>query len=343
MIATPSRRAVVLSGAALAAVSAGGAVAETSGVGWREALVIVPELAPWIEVLTKVGAWEVAWRGGPDDTLNRLWRLPPDATVEQCLMRNVGTTSGYVRLARVIGEPQRRIRPNDQAWETGGVQALDIRVLDMDATQRALESRGWRAPADPVRYTAYGSLEVIQWAPSSPDGVRLSFIQRIKPPLQGWAEIKSWSRAANAASTVSDIEAMAAFLSGRVGLAQVSHTDVVGGDGPNVMGLPWTLARTLPIDIRGFGGSSAGDSAIELISMPGASGRDFAADAHPPNLGIAGLRFMVGDIGATLTRLGADRASLVETVVAPYGPVRAAAVSAPGGMWMEFLQPVGSN
>ena len=342
MTATPSRRAVVLSAAALAA-SAGQARARAPGVGWREALVIVPDLAPWIEVLTTVGAWEVAWRVPPDATLNRLWRLPPDARVEQCLMRNVGTKSGHIRVARVVGAPQRRIRPNDQAWETGGVQALDLRVLDMDATQRALESRGWRAPADPVRYTAYGSLEVIQWAPSSPDGVRLSFIQRIKPPLQGWTEIKSWSRAANAALTVADIDAVASFLSGPVGLAQVSRTDVVGGDGPNVMGLPWSLARTLPIDIRGFAGSNPGDSAIELIAMPGASGRDFAADAHPPNLGIAGLRFMVGDLGAVLTRLGVDSASLVETVVAPYGPVRAAAVSAPGGMWMEFLQPVGLN
>ena len=267
--------------------AAGQARAAAPGVGWREALIIVPDPDPWIGVLTTVGAWEVAWSGPPDDTLNRLWRLPPNARVEQCLMRNVGTKSGHIRLARVIGAPQRRIRPNDQAWETGGVQALDIRVLDMDATQRALESRGWRAPADPVRYTAYGSLEVIQWAPSSPDGVRLSFIQRIKPPLQGWAEIKAWSRAANAASTVADMDAVAAFLSDRVGLTQVSHTDVVGGDGPNVMGLPWALARTLPIDIRGFAGANPGDSAIEVISMPGAGGRDFAADAHPPNLGIA--------------------------------------------------------
>jgi hypothetical protein len=134
---------------------------------------------------------------------------------------------------------------------------------------------------------------------------------------------------------------VASFLSGPVGLAQVSRTDVVGGDGPNVMGLPWALARTLPIDIRGFAGATAGDSAIELIAMPGASGRDFAADAHPPNIGIAGLRFMVGDLGAAMARLGVDRTLPVETVVAPYGPVRAVTVSAPGGMWMEFVQPVG--
>lgn len=242
---------------ALAAAAASPAFAAPAAPspGWREALVVVPELAPWIEVLTTVGCWEIAWRGSPDRSLNGLWRLPSDARVEQCLMRNVGVDRGYIRLAKVTGAPQRRIRPNDQAWETGGVQALDIRVLDIERTQAALEARGWRAPADPVRYTAYGTLEVIQWAPSSPDGVRLSFIQRVRPPLTGWDEIKGWSRVANAASTVADIGSAAAFLTGPLGLTLSGSTNALGGDGPKVLGLPWQMVKTLPIDIRGYRGA----------------------------------------------------------------------------------------
>ena len=308
------------------------------GTGWREAIVVVPDLAPWIEVLTTVGSWEIAWRGPPDRSLNGLWRLPPDARVEQCLMRNVGVDLGYIRLAKVTGAAQRRIRPNDQAWEAGGVQALDIRVLDMDRTQQALEARGWRAPADPVRYTAYSTLEVIQWAPSSPDGVRLSFIQRVNPPLVGWDEIKGWSRVANAATTVTDIEATAAFLTGRLGLIQSGSTNALGGDGPNVLGLPWQLVKTIPVDIRGYRGADPAYGAIELISLPGARGRDFSADARPPNLGIAGLRFMVDDLSAALSVVGPAGLPPRSVELPPYGHVMAAVVEAPGGLWIEFTE-----
>ena len=340
MSLSASRRGFIASAAATATVlNTRAMAAPQAGVGWREVLVVVPDLAPWVEVLTTVGGWEVAWRGPADSTLNGLWRLPDDARVEQCLMRNVGTTTGYLRLAKVTGATQHRIRPNDQAWETGGIQALDIRVLDMDATLKALEDRGWRAPADPVRYTAYNVLEVIQWAPSSPDGVRLSFIQRISPPLRGWPEIKRWSRVSNAASTVANVAAMAGFMTGALGLKAGGQTHVVGGDGPNVMGLPYALARTLPIDIRGFAGAEVGEGAIELISMPGAGGRDFAEAAHPPNLGIAGLRFLVRDIAAAVERAGplADRPAH-PMILPPYGQVLATGFAGPGGFWIEFVQ-----
>ena len=327
---------MILAAAGVATPVLSGSVAR--GTGWREALVVVPELAPWVEVLTTVGRWEIAWRGTPDRSLNELWRLPADARVEQCLMRNVGVARGYIRLAKVTGASQRRIRPNDQAWETGGVQALDIRVLDMDRTQQALEARGWRAPADPVRYTAYGTLEVIQWAPSSPDGVRLSFIQRVSPPLVGWDEIKGWSRVANAASTVTDIQATAAFLTGRLGLIQSGSTNALGGDGPNVLGLPWQLVKTVPVDIRGYRGADPAYGAIELISLPGATGRDFSADARPPNLGIAGLRFMVDDLRAVPSAAGPTGSPPRAVEIPHYGHVRAAVVEAPGGLWMEFVE-----
>ena len=310
--------------------------------GWREAVVITPDLAPWIETLTVVGGWECAWRGPADASLNAVWSLPPSARTEQALMRNIGTHTGYIRLVKVTGAPQQLIRPDDQAWEAGGVQALDVRVVDIEATRTALHARGWRAPSEPVRYKTYG-VEVIQWAPSSPDGVRLSFIQRIAPPLQGWAELKRWGRVSNAAVTVRDLAAAEAFFGGALGLKPASSSHVVGDGGPNVMGMPWSFAASAPIEIVGFTGASANDGAIELISIPQALGRDYAGAAHPPNLGIAALRHLVLDLDGLARRLAGHGIVTAPSNLhlPPYGPCRVLAVDGTDGVRLEFVQPQG--
>jgi len=305
--------------------------------GWREAIIITPDPAPWVETLTRIGGWEVLASAAADDSLNRLWSLPGDARAQQILMHNAGTSKGYLRLVCVAGAAQTQIRPDDQAWETGGVSALDLRVVDIDTTRAALHARGWRAPSDPVRYHAY-NVEVIQWAPVSPDGVRLSFIQRIAPPLSGWPELKRWSRAANAAIVTKDIAAGAAFFTTGLGLPMAGHTNTVGGNGPNVMGLPWALARSLPVDIRGFAAGPAGDSAVELISMPGAAGRDFAAAARPPNFGIAALRGVSADVRGLAAAMGA---SVMAIEIPPHGPCLGFTITAPDGVRLEIIQPIG--
>jgi hypothetical protein len=309
--------------------------------GWREAVLVVPDLAPWIETLTVVGGWECAWRGAPDQSLNAFWSLPPGARTEQALMRNIGTRTGFLRLVKVTGAPQRPIRPDDQAWESGGVQALDMRVVDMEATRAALHARGWRAPSEPVRYKTFG-VEVIEWTPSSPDGVRLAFIQRIAPPLQGWAELKRWGRASNAAITVKDMAAAKAMFGGFLGLTATSASHVVGDGGPNVMGMPWSFAAHTPIEIVGFTGVPLEDSSIELIAIPQALGRDYAADAHPPNLGIAALRFVIADLGALNQRLaqaGQTPVAPIQTLrTGPGGERRAFALSVTDGVRLEFVE-----
>ena len=318
--------------------------APTSGGldGWREAVVITPDLAPWIETLTVVGGWECALRAPADDSHNAVWGLPSGARVEQALMRNIGTHTGLIRLVKVTGAPQQPIRPDDQAWEAGGVQALDVRVVDIETTRRELHARGWRAPSEPVRYKTYG-VEVIQWAPSSPDGVRLSFIQRLAPPLQGWTELKRWSRVSNAAITVRDMTAAKAFFGETLGLKPTSSSHVVGDGGPNVMGLPWAFAASAPIEIVGFTGASANDGAIELISIPQALGRDYAGAAHPPNLGIAALRHLVLDLDGLARRLAGHGIVTAPSNLhlPPYGPCRVLAVDGTDGVRLEFVQPQG--
>jgi catechol 2,3-dioxygenase-like lactoylglutathione lyase family enzyme len=345
----PSRRNILISAFAASVMAAIPGVPVKAAAanpldGWREAVVIVPDFAPWIETLTTVGGWEVAARSGPDDSLNALWALPEGARTEQVLMRDIGTDGGMIRLAVVTGAPQRRIRAHDQAWETGGLSALDIRVVDMEATQRALEARGWNSASDPVRYSIFGK-EVVEWAPRSPDGVRLSFIQRISPPLVGLTELKYWGRAGNAAIVAADMDGAAAFYEKVLGLKQVTKSNNIGTEGANVMGLPANFERSLEMEIRGFAGQKMGGG-IELIAMPQARGRDYAADAHPPNLGTAALRFFVPDIAAAVALCKAGgvlpATGICDIPLAPYDRARAFAVRAPDGVWLEFIQVRGS-
>jgi catechol 2,3-dioxygenase-like lactoylglutathione lyase family enzyme len=342
-----SRRSLLSSGLWLGASATFSRAADLSAPpirlgGWREAVVIVADLAPWIETLTTVGGWEVADRRPRDSSLNAFWALSASARCEQVLMRNIGTETGFLRLVRVQGLEQRRMRSDDQAWDSGGIQALDLRVADMEATRTALHARGWRAPSDPIRYKTFG-VEVIEWAPSSPDGVRFSFIQRVSPPLTGWDELKRWSRTANAAITVRDMPKAKAAFGDVLGLRMVWSTNTVGADGPNVMGLPWDFARKTPVDIEGYGSGEGVDGSVELISMPQVQGRNFAADTHPPNLGIAALRFQVGDVSAmerAFSPRGADIVSPVQPLdIGPYGRCAACAIEASDGVRLELFSP----
>ncbi len=316
-------------------------VSQRVSSGWREAVLIVADARSWIATLLTVGGWELIWRGRSDDSLNALWKLTPAARTQQWLLRNRGTQSGYIRLVTIHGVEQQRIRAHDQAWETGGIAALDVRVLDIEQTRRELEARGWNAPSDPVRYKTYG-VEVIQWAPRSPDGVRLSFIQRISPPLQGWDELKKWSRLTNAAILVHDMPAAKHFYAELLGLHAYSESNTVGSGGANVMGLPWPLNTQMATDIHGYNGNRSGNAAIELIAMPEARGRDHAATARPPNLGTAALRFIVEDIDALTARLAAGgfapQSCAPELSLSPFGAYRACAIVGPDGEWLEFLQ-----
>jgi catechol 2,3-dioxygenase-like lactoylglutathione lyase family enzyme len=342
-----SRRDALLSTLAASALAASpGSSRGAAGwdpVGWREAVLIVPALAPWIEVLTTVGGWEVALRSPPDDSLNRLWSLPKGAVTEQVLMRNPEAESGMIRLVVVTGAPQNRIRPHDQPWETGGISSLYLRATDMDATRQALEARGWNAASIPVQYTIEGG-EVARWGPRSPDGIRLEFFHSLRALAADAPPQKPWGHVVSLAIPVKDMDKSYAFLGGVLRLKQGGHVETIGGDdGANKMGLPYAFKRAAKVDIYGFTAGPTHGSAFDVILMPQAQGRDFSGDARPPNLGIAALRFVVSDVAAVAAACKAGGFALAAPVqditLAPYGRAKTFAVTGPEGVWLEFIQP----
>jgi hypothetical protein len=82
---------------------------------------------------------------------------------------------------------------------------------------------------------------------------------------------------------------------------------------------------------------------VELVGWPGLHGRDFAARAVPPNLGVLALRIPVADLDAhwrALEARGAEPWYAPATVtIEPWGRVGIAGLRTPDGAIVEFFEP----
>ena len=112
--------------------------------------------------------------------------------------------------------------------------------------------------------------------------------------------------------------------------------------GPNILGLPHNLTAKIPRKVAILSPHGPNLGSVELLSFEGATGADFSATAVPPNRGILMLRFPVADMDALLHRFQ-DRgiqpvAGPASLELQPYGRLRAVAVRAPEGAWLEFLE-----
>ena len=81
---------------------------------------------------------------------------------------------------------------------------------------------------------------------------------------------------------------------------------------------------------------------IEIIGMPGLSGRDFSQRAYTPQRGIIGHRFPVDDIEAVWRHLEAQGVAIRQTptrlTIEPYGELRMLSAVGPGGALLDFYQ-----
>lgn len=327
---------LLLNGAAVSAA------AETAQIGgWREAVLSVSDMAAWEQVLTEVGGWEVVRRGAGDVAWLELWQLPATARYAEVLMRNPGTETGYIRLVRFRGVPQVQIRSNGQTWETGGLFDLNVRVTDVAARFAELQARGWQGFGDPVRFT-FGPFVVREWLGRGADGVVFALIQREEPPLEGWPELRRFSRSFNSTQVVANIDASLRFYVDLLGFEIYVETDGPSDTpGPNVLGLPHNLVTEVSrrtVIVHPAGGN---DGSVELIQFGGLFGRDFSERAKPPNLGVLTLRFPVADLLVVAERLATGGFVPVTRGVAPlapYGNVEVLTVRGPNGEWLEFFE-----
>jgi catechol 2,3-dioxygenase-like lactoylglutathione lyase family enzyme len=253
---------------------------------------------------------------------------------------------GYLRFVQVTGVAQQQlIRPLDaQPWETGGLWLIYTRARDNAAISKALVGAGWPSPRG-VHGFEFGDLSVKEVHHLGPDGMVLSTIEQVSPPMP--IPVAKLTHAFNAAILVRDYARAREFFVDKLGFRPW-------------MEISWEATNpglNLLADMSAFAGMKTVDTVIvhpdgqnlgsvELIGWTGVRhGRDFAARARPPNLGALALRFAVGDLAAHLRRLqdaGVTPAGPVaEMSLAPYGRVRLVPIVSPDGVWLEFFEVLG--
>ena len=309
--------------------------------GFSETVFIVSNLKTHIDFYQQIGGWEIKHTSDSDELLKTLWKLPEHAQVKQVLMGNKGESRGYIRLVKIEGVTQQRIRSNTQSWDTGGVFDVNIRVTDMEKKFKQLQALGWSAASDPIQFT-FGPFVVKEWIVTGPDGISLALIERVKPELKDWPNLKEFSRVFNSTQVVKDIAESTRFYRDILGFKPyLEHKGASKKAGANVLGLPYNLTTKIERSVDILHPKGINEGSVELLQFHGAKGKDVSHLAKPPNLGIATLRFPVNNLKALKEKLIKSNiilASEQRISLPPYGLVDMLCIVTPDGNWLEFYQ-----
>lgn len=303
--------------------------------GWQEVVISVNDARQWQRFWRDVNGYETVYQGeGAKATY-------PGESFTEILMRNPGTTSGYVRIIQ-FDSPGEQIRANAQSWDTGGWFDFNMRTLDIAAKARQLNAIGWSAYSNPVQFT-FGPYVVKEWLARGPDGVVLALIERVQPVLEGWPNLHNVSRVFNSTQVVRDLDASRAFYETALGFdPYLEHEGVSKAEGPNVLGLPQNITTQIPRRVVIMHPQGINEGSIEILQFVGASGQDFSAVTRPPARGILSLRFPVTDMDKLRKRLGGENApnvpELITSDLPPYGNAKVLRIYGPAGEMLEFYE-----
>jgi len=315
----------------------------TGLTGWNEAVITTLDSTPWAYFFTEIAGWEERTRASIDDGLKKLWNLPENAKGTEILYANKGANKGFIRLIQLENVEQNFIRSDDRPWDTGGIFDLNVRVTGMKDVHKKMLTSGWQGDSEPISYV-FGPFEVSEWIARGPDGVRLAVIERHKPILEGWPNLKVISRTFNSTQIVDDIEATREFYEKILGMSiYLEHRGSSPETGPNVLGLPHEAAKTIEREIYVLHPLGTNEGSIEIIKFHGASGSDLSARAAPHNIGVSTLRFPVADLDKTISIIKKNGGKIlvhpIEMTLAPYGKVNIIAIQSPEGARLEIYSP----
>lgn len=299
--------------------------------GYREAEIGVADPGPWHALLSGVGEWELLYAGDGRET----------GDLAEWVYGRGGEDHGAIRL--VQRDPTRAAnRDRAAAWDTGGLFDLDVRVRDLPAMKPLLESMGLRGISEPVDWR-FGALDVREWLARGPDGVIFAFMQRLAPPLDVEPG-PGFSHAFNASQTVHDLEKAIDWYR-RLGFRTVVHHEApLPGRGGEVLGLSVEQAPRQSVGLVILSPTGALEGSVELVSLPGLTGRNLSDQADPSGRGLCRLRFPVDELDAfedhCVQQGLKPRARQNGASLPPWGTVNNLSLRSPEGAWLEFYETV---
>lgn len=310
--------------------------------GWHEAVLCVRDLSRWIAALETLFGWRVAHRGPLDPRILVAWRLPSGTTGREAVLVNPDDPPRCVRLVQLGGVEQVEIRSGGNHWDTGGFFSLLCYARDVDTTFRAAQALGWSVFHDPVDMHFEGrvlrNVVLRAW-----DGVAFGLytVRTPEPPPARYAKV---AMSFNGQQSVRDIGAARTFY--REALDWQAWFDRSLRLDCNNFGMPENFVGRTPTNVVIAAGGRDADGSfaygqVELVEWVDFRGRDFAARARPPNLGIVALRIPVADARARAHELVQRGARLFAepalVTLEPYGEVALCGVPTPDGALLEFF------
>ncbi len=312
--------------------------------GFQEVIFSVRNLTKSVEMYTGLGSWKILHSGVlPRATLD-LWKLPNHCVGHEVVLHNEGDRTGFLRLVQFDGVEKKHIRSSGQSWDVGGIYDVDVRVLDIESCVEEFQAAGWSGYADTIEYE-FGSFQVAEILMRGHEDVVFALIQRIKPTLEGYPNLKKLSHIFNSSQIVKSMDVSKQFYQDVLGFKVYMDHNVQGSEKAyNIFGMPNNLYSGIDRKICILSPQGNNFGSVELIELVGVEGRDFSEFAVPPNLGILMLRFPVSNIEKFYAHLQeqnvTSESNIQEMEVAPYGMCNVLALRSPDGAWLEFLEVI---
>jgi catechol 2,3-dioxygenase-like lactoylglutathione lyase family enzyme len=309
---------------------------------WRDAVVSVRDLDRWSAALDHLFGWSEVARAAVDQRLLQAWHLAAHVSAEERIFANRDDDTQRVRLIKFSGAEQVQIRSSAMGWDTGGIFSLLCYARDADATFNAAQTLGWSAFHDPVDMQfgdrtlrnvvlrAWDGVNFGLYCPTIPAPSAPPAYSKVSAPFNGQQMIRAIGPAQK---FYADVLGWTAWYSGSLQL------------NCNNFGMPANYVGVLPKNVSIIAGGKAIDGTwaygqVELVQWDGFAGRDFAARAVAPNLGILTLRVPVADATAHATTLMARGVELfvppTRVALLAQGEVDLCAVRTPDGAIIEF-------
>ena len=309
---------------------------------YNEVVISVKNLQTTAQIYTDLLGWDIVWQGKGTPSQTQFWGLPEICQSDEIVLSFQGLTYGKIRLIKFNNVYQQVIRSGGQAWDTGGILDIDLRVSDINWAYNEFTERGWHGYSQPVTQTM-GPFTVQEVLLKGPDEVVIAFVHRQNPPHPNPFNLEGCTSPVYlSAMIVKDLAVAQDFFVNKLGFKLHNEIAFRGEEGRSMFGLPHNVAAQTNTKLSIIGPTNSRDALLDLVELEGIKGEDFSAVAVPPNRGILMYRFPVTDIESYAKLVEANGATLrcpLQTIeLEPIGSVKQFAVQSPDGVWLEFWE-----